>query len=275
VPEGSRASLAGKRVVVTRSAQQSTPLVKALQEVGAIPIALPLLAFAAPEDGTGLDAALRQAQGFDWLLLTSQNAVIALQERCATLQISLRAIFAKVRVAAVGPATAAACESAGLKVSYLSSRRQGVALAEELGAELTGKKVLLPRSDLASAELPEVLRRLGAVLTDVVAYRTIPGGDGARQVELLLSDSPDTILFFSPSSVHHLQELLGQDDFLELAKRAIFAAIGPVTQEALRGAGVQRIVVAADATVDATVKALSEYFSKAAAESSHAGVRKG
>src|ERR1700682_6234003 len=135
VREGTRASLAGKRVVVTRAAQQSASLARALQEAGAIPIALPLLAFAAPEDCTGLDAALRQAQGFDWLLLTSQNAVVALQERCAALQISLHDIFAKVRVAAVGPATAAACESAGLKVSYVPSRHQGVALAEELGGE--------------------------------------------------------------------------------------------------------------------------------------------
>src|ERR1700676_1121138 len=103
VRESTRASLAGKRVVVTRAAQQSAPLARALQEAEAIPIAVPLLAFAAPEDGTALDAALRQAQGFDWLLLTSQNALIALQERGAALQISLPGIFAKVRVAAVGP----------------------------------------------------------------------------------------------------------------------------------------------------------------------------
>jgi uroporphyrinogen-III synthase len=276
VHEGAKASLAGKRVVLTRASQQSGLLVKALEESGAIPIILPLLVFAAPEDFAGLDAALRQAQGFDWLLLTSQNAVLALEERCAALQISLREIFASAQVAAVGPATAAACESAGLKVSYVPNKHQGVALAEELGGELTRKKVLLPRSDLASAELPQVLRRLGGLVTEVVAYKTIaPTGDEARQAQLLLQEATDAILFFSPSTVHHLQELLGPDDFLKLAKSAIFAAIGPVTGNALRSAGAQRIVVASEATVEATVNVLGEYFSKAATESSHAEVRKG
>jgi uroporphyrinogen-III synthase len=69
--------------------------------------------------------------------------------------------------------------------------------------------------------------------------------------------------------------LLGSSDFLKLAKSAVFTAIGPVTHQALRNSGVDRIVVAADATVNALVNALSDYFSKAAAGSSHAGVTKG
>ena len=274
--EGALASLAGKRVVVTRAAQQSGALIKALEEAGAIPVMLPLLAFVPPEDLSALDAALRRGHEFDWLLLTSQNAVNALQERCAALQISLPDIFAKAQVAAVGPATKAAAESAGLKVSRVPSRHQGVALAEELGGEFAGEKVLLPRSDLASVELPEALHRLGALVTEVVVYKTIaPGGEEAQRAQSFLSDPPDAILFFSPSAVHHLGELLGSSDFLKLAKSAVFTAIGPVTHQALRNSGVDRIVVAADATVNALVNALSDYFSKAAAGSSHAGVTKG
>jgi uroporphyrinogen-III synthase len=274
VREGGAGSLAGKRVVVTRAAQQSGALVKALQEAGASVVMLPLLAFAAPEDSSGLDAALRGAAEFDWILLTSQNAVAALQERCAVLQISLADAFVRVRVAAVGPATASAAENAGLKISRVATKHQGVALAEELGKQVAEKRVFLPRSDLANRELPKTLQRLGARVTEVVAYKTIvPSGDELRQARSLLRDVPDVILFFSPSAVHHMHELLGQD-FLAIAKHAIVAAIGPVTRNALSHAGVERILVAKDTTVDATVNALSEYFSKAV-ESSHAGVRKG
>jgi uroporphyrinogen III methyltransferase/synthase len=265
----------GKRVVVTRAAQQSGALIKALEEAGAIPVMLPLLAFAPPEDFSALDAALRRGHEFDWLLLTSQNAVNALQERCAALQISLRDVFVKAQVAAVGPSTAAAAESAELKISYVPRKHQGVALAEELGGEFAGKKVLLPRSDLASVELPKVLQRLGALVTEVVVYKTIaPGGEEAQRAQSLLSDASDAILFFSPSAVHHLGGLLGSGDFLKLAKSAVFTAIGPVTHQTLCNSGVDRIVVAADATVDATVNALSDYFSKATAGTSREGVTK-
>jgi uroporphyrinogen-III synthase len=276
VREDTRASLAGKRVVVTRAAQQSGALIRALEEAGAIPVMLPLLAFVPPEDLSALDAALRRGHEIDWLLLTSQNALSALQDRCTTLQISLRDIFAKPRVAAVGPSTAAAAESAGLNISYVPRKHQGVALAEELGGEFAGKKVLLPRSDLASVELPRALQRLGALVTEVVAYKTIaPGGEESQQAQSFLIDAPDAILFFSPSAVHHLGELLGPGDFLKLAKSAIFTAIGPVTHQALRDSGVDQIAVAADATVDATVNALSDYFSKATAGTWQGGVTKG
>lgn len=272
--DGAGFSLAGKRVVVTRAAEQSGALVKALEEAGASVVTLPLLAFAAPEDLSGLDSALRGAAEFDWVLLTSQNAVAALQERCTASSVLPAVAFARVRVAAVGRATASAAENIGLKISYVATKHQGVALAEELGEQLAGKRVLLPRSDLASAELPQTLQRLGARVTAVVAYKTIvQSGDETRQARSLASDVPDAILFFSPSAVHHLQGLLGHD-FLALGKRAIFAAIGPVTRDALHQAGVERVLVAADTTVDATVIALRDYFSKAA-ESSHAGVRKG
>ena len=101
-----RKALAGKRVVVTRAAEQSESLSAALREQQAIPIALPLVAFAPPEDLRPLDDTIRNLGRYDWVFLTSQNALRALQERSDFLGLQLAKILVEVSVAAVGPATA-------------------------------------------------------------------------------------------------------------------------------------------------------------------------
>jgi uroporphyrinogen-III synthase len=60
--------------------------------------------------------------------------------------------------------------------------------------------------------------------------------------------------------VHHLQEILGNEKFLALSRAALFTAIGPVTEEALRKAKVERVRTAEDATVGAVLEALTDYF---------------
>jgi uroporphyrinogen-III synthase len=62
--------------------------------------------------------------------------------------------------------------------------------------------------------------------------------------------------------VHHLLQLQGRANFLTLSRQAVFAAIGAVTEKALREAGVKRVVRARDTTVAAAIEALSEFYSK-------------
>lgn len=256
--------LAGKRVVVTRAVEQSQPLVDALREAGAEPVLLPLLAFAPPDDLSEFDAALKSAGQFDWIFLTSQNAVRAVQERCAALGQTQSQALAGVKVAAVGPATADAARAAGLAVTYVSKMHTGVALAEELGCEVAGKRVFLPRSDRANPELIEVLKRHHARVLPVVAYKTVPpDADAQRLQEMFLQRGMDAILFFSPSAVHHLREMLGPERFRELEGHSVFVAIGPVSEKALQAEGVRRILVSADTTIAAAIATLAEFFSKA------------
>ncbi len=82
-------SLQGKRIIVTRAVEQSESLLQALSENGAIPVLLPMVSFSPPDDPAPLDEALGHLRQFDWLFLTSQNALRALEGRCAILNISL------------------------------------------------------------------------------------------------------------------------------------------------------------------------------------------
>src|ERR1700757_4979787 len=86
--------LAGKRVVVTRALEQSRSLVDALRNAGADPVLLPLVAFAPADNLEELDACLRNSATFDWVFFTSQNALRAVQQRCAALELPLDKVFA-------------------------------------------------------------------------------------------------------------------------------------------------------------------------------------
>ena len=260
----SAAGLQGKRVIVTRALEQSRDLVRALSDKGAVPLVFPMVAFALPDDLAAFDNAIRDLLNHDWIFLTSQNALRALQERCQVLRVPLAGVLGSAKLAAVGPATADAARAAGLKVSYVATKHQGVSLAEELAEEIKGKRVLLPRSDRANPELVDCLHELGATVKEVVAYKTVsPGEDTMRRVKTTLQQPIDAILFFSPSAVHHLQDILGNEKVLEMSRQAIFAAIGPVTEKAMRAAGVARVLLAEDTTVASIVDTLERHFAAA------------
>jgi uroporphyrinogen-III synthase len=254
-------SLHGKRVVVTRAEEQSEALLQALREKGAVPLLAPMVAFGPPDDPGLVDQAIRQMEQYAWVFLTSQNALRALHERSEILGTRLARIAHTSKIATVGPVTAEAARNAGLKVDYVAVKHQGTALAEELAEEIRGKSVLLPRSDRANPELVRKLEQLGARVKEIVAYKTVrPDDQLLAKAEKIFKDKPDAVLFFSPSAVHHLKELLGNREFLALSKSALFAAVGPVTEQSLRDAQVERVKAAKDTSVGAVLAVLADYF---------------
>ena len=267
--EAGRSSLHGKRVVITRAKEQSGDLFQRLLALDAVPICAPLIRFAPADESGPLDVALRNLDDFDWLFLTSQNALRFVLERARVLGISLTQQATAIRVAAVAPVTAAAAEKAGLAVSYVSMKHQGIGLAEELGPQLQGRRVLLPRSDKADRELPEALRKVGAEVVDLIAYHTLETQTEENKLpDIVRQGDMDAIVFYSPSAVHHFLDILRSEQ-TEMAKReTLFVAIGPVTAAALRESGVKRIAQAADTATGAVLEALSGAFGSAAPKTS-------
>jgi uroporphyrinogen-III synthase len=263
VVEALQSPLAGKRVVITREALQSSELFEKLSGSGAIPILLPLVTFAAPEDYAPLDAALFQWSRFDWVMFTSAYAVQAVASRAARQGRALTKNAPPPRVAVVGPATRDQAEKAGFRVEHTAQTHLGVALAEELRDCVQNKRVLLPRSDRANPDLPSALRNFGAEVTEVIAYRTLRPSDADQEkLARVARGEADAILFFSPSAVQNFLELSGRKQLNILQDRIAMTAIGPVTAKALREAGVHRIVLAAEANASAVLQALESCFAK-------------
>ena len=271
--EATPKSLAGKRIVITRAAAQSEAIARELTDRGAIPVVLPLVSFAEPEDYVALDAAIAGIQRSDWMILTSAQAVRSVVKRCEELKRGLVSVESKLKTACVGPVTAEAARQAGLPVTYVSQTHTGAGLAEELGSKLAGAKVLLPRSDRANPDLPAALKRHGAEVSEVIAYRTLrPSAVDEKNLRQIADGEADAVLFFSPSAVQHFAELLGGEQLRALQDKLAITAVGPVTANALRQAGVSTAVVAADTTSAAVMEALEKHFA-GAGKAAPAGVK--
>jgi uroporphyrinogen III methyltransferase/synthase len=226
------------------------------------------VAFAGPEDPGPLDRAIESLGDFDWVLFTSQNAVRFFAQRCRALgriqgNDDWKSAAARPLLAAVGPATADVAAKQGLLVELVASQFCGQALAEELAGRVVGKKVLLPRSDHAGADLPAALRAAGAEVADVVAYRTsLPESLAPDAAEAIRGGEVDVVSFFSPSAFHNLVEAIGLETLRNLSGRVALAAIGPVTAGAIRDAGLVVEIEAREATAASLVAAMSEYFAQ-------------
>ncbi|HKW31971.1 MAG TPA: uroporphyrinogen-III synthase [Candidatus Acidoferrum sp.] len=272
MPDHLPSSLAGKRIVITRAMTDSEDLTHELSKRSAIPVLFPLVSFAEPEDFGPLDKAIDEIEQFDWIILTSARAVRAIASRALESGRSLVPSRNPQRVACVGPVTAKAAKLANFSVAHVATAHNGVALAEELGNRLQGVKVLLPRSNHANPDLPAALKRYGAQVTEVIAYRTVTPAEVDRKTsEEIIFGECHAVLFFSPSAVKHSTGLFGIRSLGGLQDKLAITAVGPVTAKALREAGVERIVVASDTTAASVIDALEKHF--AAAKAAPAGAK--
>ena len=152
-------SLDGRRLVVTRQKSQAGSLVERLLALGASVVEVPSIEIVPPRDTGALDAALDALDGYDWVVLTSSNAVNAVLSRLTVLGLYPRLSGDRRRVASVGPATTAA-----LRASFPEDRvalepksdfrAAGLVAAFAAGQNLAGRRVLVPASTEARDELP-------------------------------------------------------------------------------------------------------------------------
>jgi uroporphyrinogen-III synthase len=253
--------LTGKRVVVTRAEHQAADLARALAGYGATPLLYPCLAILPPEDLVPLDDALRQLASFDWLLLTSANAVAMVARRLAALGLTLPG---SVRLGAIGAATARLAHDAlGCAAAALPDQYHAAALAAAL-PDIAGARVLLPLSALADDSLGRALAARGAAVSEVVAYRVGPGTGGVDLPLLLATRQVDAVTLTSGSAVTNVLARLAAEGG-EPARLAdvVIACIGERTASAGRHWGLRVDVTAAAHSAAGLCAALDEYFAAA------------
>lgn len=255
--------LQARRIVVTRAPHQAPELVRLLQIHGAVPVLYPCIDITPPEETAPLDQALLAAAAghFDWLVLTSANTVRVLAGRLAELGLSL----GRIQAAAVGPETAAiANELLRIDVDVVAKEHVAESLVGTL-PPVTGRRLLLPQSALARPVLDEQLRAAGVEVTAVTAYRTVIGQGGEDVPSMLVRGSIDAITFTSSSTVRYFLHRLSEESGSrkgdeELLAGVCLAAIGPVTAQTMRAAGLAVDVMPENYTIPALVDALSKYY---------------
>jgi uroporphyrinogen III methyltransferase/synthase len=257
--------LFGRRVLVTRQRDQAHELVTELEDAGAEAMLVPMIHIAAPDDFGPLDDACTRVAEFDWIVFTSANAVEAFLDRLLAGARDLRALRT-AKICVVGQATADRLAKYGLKADLVPAefRAEAVVPAISEEAPVSGLKVLLPRSDIGREVVADDLRKHGAEVTDVVAYRTL-AAEAPREGEpdvyrMLLDRQIDVVTFASPSAVRNFVRLLGAEPAADLLRTTIVACIGPVTAEAAAQANIATQVMPTTYTVSALVKAIVEYL---------------
>jgi uroporphyrinogen III methyltransferase/synthase len=258
--------LFGRTVVVTRTREQASALAAGLQHAGAATVEAPVIAIAEPDDGgAARRAAAAAISSYDWVVLTSANGV----ERLFAELRDARAV-GPARVAAIGPATAAALEARGIVADLIAPKAVGEALVEAFpdwtgpdappsGEGSPGGRVLVARAAVARDVVPDGLRARGWKVDVVDVYRTVAAVVDDEQRGRVAA--ADAVTFTSSSTVERFLEAFGRD-----AVPPIVACIGPVTATTAEAAGLHVDVVAPVHTTAGLVAALVDHLGGAGRE---------
>jgi uroporphyrinogen III methyltransferase/synthase len=242
--------LAGWSVAVTRPAAQAGRLARALADAGARVVAAPAVAVVDPVDGgAALRAAAARLGDYQWVAATSANAV-----RRLLAEVPDARAFGAARLAAVGPATAAALAEGRLRADLVAAQSSGAALADDFPIAPDGGRVLFVKAEAARDSLPAGLAAKGWAVDEVVAYRTVPAPAPEGPVLEALSRA-DAVIFASPSAVAAWvgwRRTLGGP----LPDPAEVVTVGPTTTTAAREAGLLVTAEAESPSDRALVEAL-------------------
>jgi uroporphyrinogen III methyltransferase/synthase len=253
--------LAGLTVLVPRARGQASDFSALLRARGAEPLEVPTIEIRPVASTAELDRAVRDlaAGRFEWVVLTSVNGVAAVRARAQALGLGPGAVTT-ARVAAVGPATEAALREWGVDPDLVPEVATTAALGQAFPSRSTGGppraesgRVLLARADLANPELAAILGDKGWEPTEVVAYHTVPVGslDPAARRRLDRGEV-DWVAFTASSTVKGFLRGYGGPPPPGIR----VAAIGPVTADTARSAGIRVAATATDHTIGGLVAAI-------------------
>jgi uroporphyrinogen III methyltransferase / synthase len=247
--------LDGPRVVVTRAKEQSDELVSKLEAMGCRVLLVPTIAIYDPHSWEELDRALREvaAGAYEWVVFASSNSVAKVVERASGIQ-----IFEGIKIAAVGPRTAAALDEFGLSADVVPVRFESRALAEAVGK---GRgRLLLPRVAGGPRSIVDALEGLGWSVDEVEAYRNLVAGAESADWNEVRAGRFDIVTFTSPSTVRNLLSTataseLGIEPESDGSRAVV--CIGPTTAAEAEALGVRVDRVAADHSVAGVVDAVN------------------
>jgi uroporphyrinogen III methyltransferase/synthase len=251
-------TLFGQRIVVTRTREQASALSHELAERGADILEVPTIRIDAPDDRQALIEALAGIGEYDWIVFTSPNGVAQFFDYFFKSYEDVRDLGA-LRIAAVGPATAAKVKEFHLKVDLMPERfvASEIAAAFKKFQSVENVRMLLMRAQVANPELVSALEEMGAIVDDVAVYKTVPetedrNGAAARLEE----EGANWITFTSSSTVENFHARFDLPALLKKFPAMKTVSIGPETTKALTKLGLTPAVEAKPHTIEGMLKAI-------------------
>ncbi len=239
---GDTGALAGRRVLLTCSAELQPAAARAVLDLGGVPVPCPLVRLVPEPEGV---APLLRGERFGWLVLTSPSAARACLNLLRTGGFDLRRL---PKIMVCGPGAARVLEEHGIRPDAVPESGFGAEGLLRLAAGVLnpGERVLRLRSDAAGDGLTAGLEVLGAEVTDAVVCRNEP----VRPAEL----PPFDAVFFASASVVRAYFAIPSAE--SLAQKDVTVMGGPTLSE-LAVHGVRHAVAPAESTVASALQALA------------------
>jgi uroporphyrinogen III methyltransferase/synthase len=252
-----RRPLSGKRIVVTRTRHQAGALSSRLRELGADVFEIPTIRIEPPTDVRAFVELLVHAHQYDWLVFTSPNGVTAFFEKFYEIRADARELGG-VRIAAIGPATAAKVREYRFTVDLQPKEFVAEAVIEAFKEQgsVENQTILIARAEQARDVLPDELTKLGAIVDIAAVYKTVPETeDASGALARFRDEGADMITFTSSSTAENFMALK-----LPMPPDIKTASIGPITSKTMRELGLRVDVEAKDYDIPGLVAAISGYF---------------
>jgi uroporphyrinogen III methyltransferase/synthase len=244
--------------VVTRSRDQASEFSEQLTDLGANVLEFPTISITSPDDFTPLDKEIERLESTDWIIFTSVNGVDCFFHRLSELGGDVRDLKG-VKICSIGPATTERIKGFHIKVDCQPPKYVAESVVEVLKEieDLKGKRIMMPRADIARSYLPEELQKMGADVADIVAYKTVAATNGDNSVLDKLKDGTvDIVTFTSSSTVRNFAKIVGEDNLSAFKENVQFASIGPITTKTAEEMDIKVSIKADEYTIPGLVKAI-------------------
>ncbi len=252
-----------RTVLITRPREQSEDLRRELEACGFQVLHFPTILIAPPASWEACDRALDHPPAYyHGVIFTSVNGVEGIMRRLHDRAMDV-VHFGQCDIYAVGPTTAEALESRGLKIRYVPEQHNAEALARHLAAgDVRGKRFLFPRGNLGRDVLLRTLAEAGADVETVEVYQTaapdLAGADSLLQ--RIFRGEIDVLAFASPSAVKNFAGAVPGGSLAELSTRTTIVAIGPSTLGMIRTLGGTGALVAKISTAKGLADTITKHF---------------
>lgn len=249
--------LFGKRIAITRTRQQAGGLSASLRALGADVFEMPTIRIEPPTNLREFAELVQDSHQYDWIVFTSPNGVTAFFEMFYKIYSDAREIGG-ARIAAIGPATAQRVRDFHLAVDLQPKEFVAEGIIEEFqkNGSVENQRFLLARAEQARDVLPKELTRLGAIVDEAIAYRTVPETeDVSGGIARFQKEGADLITFTSSSTVENFLALN-----LPIPPNLRTASIGPITSKTMRDRGLRVDIEAKQYDIPGLTAAIREYY---------------
>lgn len=253
--------LFGKRIIVTRAAEQAQELISEIEEGGGTVIEVPTIKFVDPDDNYDkLDMSIKKLsrKEFNWVIFTSANAIKFFLQRAGNLGNDTLDLLKPVKIAAIGKSTASYLSTLGIKTDFIPKDYVAESFVDgfvEVAAE--NERVLIPRAQFARNIIPDALTKIGLQVYIAAAYKNIPCDSiESATLEEIKNQTPDYITFTSSSTVRNFLMLAEGASIASIVKKIKTVSIGPITSRAIKELGFKEPLEAKKSTLSNLVETI-------------------